>query len=157
MDLIIQSALAGLGMSEKTRPREEISKIRYEVAKTIRSKRVKISRKEKVRRICEQIFYLLKFPGIRPEWLINHKTGKRMELDLCNYNLNLAIECQGHLYYKWVKHFQTYKEWLEMKEKDLLKAALLRKRKIKLLYVPSIKKLPDEFLEEFLITNIRIS
>ena len=156
MDLVIQSALSGLGISEPSRPRETISKIRMGVAKTIRSKRVKFSREEKVRRICEQLFYPLKFPSVRPEWLIN-KTGKRMEIDLYNKNLNLAIECQGQQHYKWVKHFQTYKEWLAMKERDVLKAAILRKRKIRLLYVPSIKKLPDELLEEFLLTNIRIS
>ena len=157
MDLIIQSALGGLGISKKPRPRQAISKIRCGVVKTIRSKRVKFSREEKVRRICEQIFCPLKFPSIRPEWLINHFTGKRMEIDLYNHSLNLAIECQGQQHYKWIKHFQTYKEWLAMKERDLLKAAILRRRKIRLLYVPSLKKLPDELLEEFIITNIRIS
>ena len=80
-----------------------------------------------------------------------------MEIDLYNYNLNLAIECQGHQNYKWVKHFQTYKEWLDMKDRDLLKAAILRRRNIRLLCVPSIKKLADEALEEYLIMNIRIS
>jgi hypothetical protein len=149
--------LGGLGISEKPQPRQAISKIRCGVAKTIRSKRVKFSREEKVRRICEQVFYPLKFPSIRPEWLINHKTGKRMEIDLYNYNLNLAIECQGQQHYKWIKHFQTYKEWLAMKERDLLKAAILRRRKIRLLYVPSLKKLADELLEEFIITNIRMA
>jgi hypothetical protein len=80
-----------------------------------------------------------------------------MEIDLYNYNLNLAIECQGQQHNIWVKRFQTYKEWLNMKDRDLLKAAILRRRKIRLLYVPSLKKLPDELLEEFLLTNIRIS
>ena len=76
MDLVIQSALSGSGISEKPRPRETISKIRCGVAKTIRSKRVKFSREEKVRRICEQIFFPLKFPSVRPEWLKNYKTRK---------------------------------------------------------------------------------
>ena len=157
MDLVIQSALSGLGISEPSRPREAISKIRCGVARTIRSKRVKFSREEKVRRICEQLFYPLKFPSVRPKWLIN-KTGKRMEIDLYNSNLNLAIECQGLQHYKHITFFhQNYKEWLAMKDRDILKAAILRKRKIRLLYVPSIKKLPDELLEEFLVTNIRIS
>jgi hypothetical protein len=92
---------------------------------------------------------------VRPEWLINYKTRKRLEIDLYNYNLNLAIECQGLQHSTWIKHFQTFKEWELMKERDILKAAILRKRKIRLLYVPSIKKLPDELLEEFLIMNIR--
>ena len=157
MDLIIQSALSGLGISELSRPRETISKIRMGVAKSIRSKRVKFSREEKIRRICEQLFYPLKFPSIRPKWLINHKTGKRMEIDLYNHNLNLAIECQGEQHHKYVKHFQTYKEWLAMKDRDILKAAILRNRKIRLLYVPSIKKLPDELLEEPLMKNIKLS
>ena len=156
MDIIVQSTLAALGISEKTRPRETISRIRLGVARNIRSKRVKFSREEKVRRICEQIFYPLKFPSVRPEWLINHKTGKRMEIDLYNHNLNLAIECQGEQHYKYVKHFQTYKEWLAMKDRDILKASILRKRKIRLLYVPSIKKLPDELLESFLMKNIKL-
>ena len=110
MDLIVQSVMNGLGISEKPRPRETISRIRLGVAKKIRSKRVKFSREEKVRRICEQVFYPLKFPSIRPEWLINHKTQKRMEIDLYNHNLNLAIEVMGAQHYQYVKHFQTYKE-----------------------------------------------
>ena len=136
-------------------PDKPFQKIRLGVAKTIRSKRVKFSREEKVRRICEQLFYPLKFPSVRPEWLINHKTRKIMEIDLYNHNLNLAIEVMGAQHNQYVKHFQTYKEWLAMKQRDILKAAILRKRQIRLLYVPSIKKLPDELLEEFLITNIR--
>ena len=149
--------MAGLGISEQTRPREAISRIRMGVTKTIRSKRTKFFREEKVRRICEQIFFPLKFPSIRPDWLINHLTGKRMDIDLYNHNLNLAIEVMGQQHNIWVKYFQTYKEWLDMKDRDLLKAAILRKRNIRLLYVPSIKKLLDELLEEFLLTNIRIS
>jgi hypothetical protein len=127
------------------------------VAKSIRSKHVKFSREEKVRRICEQLFYPLKFSSVRPKWLINHKTGKRMEIDLYNHNLNLAIECQGQQHFKFVTFFhKNYKEWLDMKDRDILKAAILRKRKIKFLYVPSIKKLPDELLEEFLMKNIKL-
>ena len=130
MDLIVQSALAELGISEGgKRPREAISKIRCGVAKTIRSKRVKFSREEKVRRICEQLFYALNFPSIRPDWLINHRTGKRMELDLYNYNLNLAIECQGLQHYTYIKYFQTYKDCKLVKDRDRLKATILRKRK----------------------------
>ena len=126
MDLVIQSVMSGLGISEKPRPRETISKIRMGVAKTIRSKRVKFSREEKVRRICEQIFFPLKFPSVRPEWLKNHKTGKRMEIDLYNHNLNLAIECQGQQHFQYVKHFhKTYKDWELIKERDILKAAIL--------------------------------
>ena len=158
MDFIVQSVMSGLRIFEHQRPRETVSKIRCGVTKTIRFKRGKFSREEKVRRICKKIFYPLKFPSICPEWLINSNTGKRMEIDLYSYNLNLAIECQGHQYYKWVKHFhQTYKEFKLMKEKDILKAAILMRRKIKLLYVPSIKILPDELLEEFLITNVKLS
>jgi hypothetical protein len=157
MEYIIQSAMAGLGISEQTRPREVISRIRLGVAKTIRSKRTKFSREEKVRRICEQIFFPLKFPSIRPDWLINHLTGKCMEIDLYNNDLNLAIAVMGEQHNIWIKHFQTYKEWLGMKDRDILKATILRKMKIRLLYVPSIKKLPDECLEEFIMKNIKLS
>ena len=80
-----------------------------------------------------------------------------MKLDLYNYNLNLAVECQGLQHYTYIKYFQTYKDWKLMKDRDRLKAAILRKRKIRLLYVPSIKKLPDECLEEFIMKNIKLS
>ena len=158
MQFIMSAVLNALEISERPRPRDAISEIRVGVAKTIRSrsKRVKYSREEKVRRICEQIFFPLKFPTIRPEWLINHKTGKRMEIDLYNSFLNLAIEVQGEQHSRHISHFQTYEQWVAMKERDILKAAILRQKKIRLVYVPSIKKLPDELLEEFLITNIRL-
>ena len=154
----MSAVLDALKISERPRPRDTISEIRVGIAKILRlrSKRVKYSRKERVRRICEQIFYPLKFPTIRPQWLINHKTGKRMEIDLYNNVLNLAIEVQSEQHSRYIPHFQTYEQWVAMKERDILKAAILRKKKIRLVYVPSIKKLPDELLEEFLITNIRL-
>ena len=67
-----------------------------------------------------------------------------MEVDLYNRNLNLEIEIQGHQHNTGIKHFQTYKEWELKKERDLLKASILRTRNTRLLYVPSIKILPDE-------------
>ena len=49
----------------------------------------------------------------------------KMEIDLYNYNLNLAIGCQGLQHYKFVKHFhKTYKDWELVKERDILKAAI---------------------------------
>ena len=79
-----------------------------------------------------------------------------MEIDLYNNVLNLAIEVQGEQHSRYISHFQTYEQWVAMKERDILKAAIPRKKKIRLVYVPSIKKLPDELLQQFLIANIRI-
>ena len=127
----MSAVLDALEISERPRPRDAISKIRVGVARTIRSrsKRVKYSRKEKVRRICEQIFFPLKFPTIHPQWLINHKTGKQMEIDLYNNVMNLAIEVQGEQHSRYILHFQTYKQWVAMKERDILKAEILRKKR----------------------------
>ena len=156
MQYIIAAVLDGMEISEGRRPRDAISKIRIGVAETIsRSNRVKYSREEKVRRICEQMFHPLKFPSIRPPWLVNHRTGKCMEIDLCCSALNLAIECQGEQHVRFVPWFhKTYDEYLDMRRRDLLKAAILKTKQIKLVYVPSIKRLPDECLESYLMSHI---
>ncbi len=44
------------------------------------------------------------FIKIRPDWLLNNR-GNRMEIDMYNKDLNLAIEYNGVQHYKFIRHF----------------------------------------------------
>ena len=107
-----------------------------------------------MRRIVEALTRS-KRPSVRPEWLIN-TTVSRLELDLYNERHYCAIKCQGDQHVRFVPWFhKTYDEYSKMRSRDVLKAATCRKRKVKLIYVPSKRLLPDEQLELFLITRLK--
>lgn len=91
-----------------------------------------------VREIFEDITQQ-KFLKIRPDWLINPETGKRLELDGYCSSLNIAFEYQGEQHYREVKGFQVDKQKLkEQKKRDRLKKELCQKKGIKLIEVPQI-------------------
>ena len=156
MQCLAEFALSQIGYVESKRPREAISNVRCTVARHIQNQKnkVKYSREAKVRRIVEALTRS-KWPSVRPDWLIN-TTGSRLELDLYNAQHNCGIEVQGDQHVRFVPWFhKTYDEYLRMRSRDALKAAICRKRKVKLIYVPSKRLLPDEELELYLITRLK--
>ena len=86
----------------------------------------KRSRENYIRNIVESIFRS-PFPSIRPEWLINPKTGRRLELDLYNKSLRLSFECDGIQHSQYLPYFhKTYQRYQDMKERDILKSILCK-------------------------------
>lgn len=162
MQQLVELALNAAGYATPTRPRLEVTRTRLSVARHIQNlrrakKKIRFSREEKVRRICESLYYPLKFPTVRPEWLLNDQTGQALELDLYNERLGVAIEVQGAQHTRFVPHFhKTYEEYLKMKQRDALKAALCAKKGVHLFYVPDIRRVADEELEFFIMSLIKI-
>jgi hypothetical protein len=92
------------------------------------------------RRVLETYFGK-PFPNVRPAWLTNPKTGKRLEIDCLNESIGIGIEYDGIQHYKNVTLFGNNIE--NQRELDLLKEKLCYLRGIILIRVPCCVKIED--------------
>lgn len=70
--------------------------------------------------------------GVYPEWLTNPKTGRKMELDILDIDVNVAIERQGIQHYKKSKIFK-YDNLKNIQYRDRLKEKICKNNGIKLI------------------------
>lgn len=92
---------------------------------------------EQMCRTTLQSLFNMIFISIRPDWLINPKTGQRMELDCYNDELKLAVEYNGEQHYVWPNFTgQSKKAHNALKRRDILKAKICKKQGIYLISVP---------------------
>jgi len=88
--------------------------------------------KDAVKRI-----YGVDFVKVRPEWLINPKTGRRLELDLYNDDLKLAVEFHGEQHYNYIPHWhRTYAGYVAQVERDNIKLKICDARGVYVITVP---------------------
>ena len=101
------------------------------------------------RRVMEEI-YGVKFPNVRPDWLINDRTGYRMELDCYNADLKLAVEYNGEQHYKANHPFnRTVEQFKQQFYRDERKVDMCDEHGVYLITVPynvPIKKIKDYIL-----------
>lgn len=108
------------------------------------------------RRALEQI-YGKKFPKVRPDWLINPKTGYRLELDGYCEELKIAFEYHGVQHREFPNgFFKTFEEFQQQVSRDIYKAEQCQKRGIYLIVtdftIPNkeifeaVKKLTPEYI-----------
>lgn len=98
------------------------------------------------------------FPKYKNDWLINPKTGRKLELDMYNEELKLCIEHDGLQHFIPVKNFGGEKAFQKNLERDLIKNKLCTEHGVKMIRVPALFfKLPlknlKPFLKEQLIKN----
>jgi hypothetical protein len=87
--------------------------------------------------VIQKIFPNENFVKIRPVWLKNPETGKRLELDFYCRKLNLAIELQGYQHYKSDNHFhKTDEDFMKQIERDEFKKETCNERGIILACIP---------------------
>lgn len=90
-------------------------------------------------RLCCQTMeriYGVPFINVRPSWLLNH-TGRALELDCYNDDLQLAVEYNGEQHYKWPNFTnQSFEEFQAQLDRDTLKMELCDKRGVYLIVVP---------------------
>ena len=110
-------------------------------------------------RVCrcyfEQIFGE-QFPNIRPKWLVNPKTGQKLEIDGYSEKLKVAFEYQGiqHIRFNSLYH-KTESDFQNRLDLDLVKAELIKQKGIKLVLINQIptflkyKDLRGYLLSEF--------
>ena len=115
--------------------------------RTYRNNPAYIPRELRVRSILETLTAPLKWPSVRPDWLMGEK-GKPLELDCYNATLRIAFEADGMQHRKYIRHFHGSGRLMfqEQKQRDLLKDALCREHKVTLVRVPPRERLGDHQL-----------
>jgi hypothetical protein len=99
-----------------------------------------------------------KFPGhefkkVRLDKFINPETGRKLELDLYNEELKLAIEYNGRQHYEFVKYFHgEMEEFEKQKVRDTIKEGYCDIFKIELIEIPALQTYEeiDKFIEQSL-------
>jgi hypothetical protein len=113
----------------------------------------KVSRERYVRHVLETMFRY-RFPSVRPSWLKNPKTGRNMEIDCYCKEMNLSVEIDGEQHSKYIPYFHKkgYQEFLEMRDRDMMKTLLCKQRKMKLVRLPHT--VADQDIEAYLLREI---
>ena len=105
-------------------------------------------REKMVRRILET-FFQQPFPSVRPNWLTNPQTGRNLEIDCYNEDLNLAVEHQGRQHYEAGGLHKTREDFLKQVYRDRIKKEILLERGLNYLIVPYT--VPQEQLPTYLL------
>ena len=109
-------------------------------------------REHLVRQILESIFQK-RFPSCRPEWLVNHKTKRKLEIDCYNSELRIAVEIDGEQHCRYLPHFhKNYENYLKQQERDLLKTKLILQRGLRLIRIPY--SIPTNELEKYILSKL---
>lgn len=100
------------------------------------------------KRIMEKLFKI-EFPTVRPKWLINPKTGKRLELDCYSFKHRIACEYNGRQHRDPNSFGQGEEKLREQKERDRVKLDLCDQKGIYVITVPDTT--PIDQIEDFII------
>jgi len=85
----------------------------------------------------EQMFPGKTFEKVRPEWLLNDRTGKLLEIDLYNHQLRLGLEHNGQSHYVYPNSLhKTREEFDAQVYRDNLKQELCARAGVLLIHVP---------------------
>jgi hypothetical protein len=173
LGIIVLGSYLGTTQTEKESTREKIHTIRKEAVQLKVAKEQQVSREyagrgksalfyvqqkrqtmeKKVRNILEVMFNE-KFPNVRPKWLINPKTGRRLEIDCYCESLRLAVEFSGSQHYEFTPYYHKngFQDFVDMKERDLMKAVMIRQRGVDLIIIPYTVKEDD--LETYILEQV---
>lgn len=110
---------------------------------------VRWKRESQVRDILERV-YRRPFGKQRPLFLLNPRTGKPLELDCFNEELQLAVEVNGAHHYHYTPFYHGTREQYEyLCSTDELKRQLCAQHGVRLVIVPYT--VPNEQLEDYLL------
>lgn len=95
------------------------------------------SKGEKICRETLEKIFKKPFPNVRPKWLKNPETGKCIELDCYNEDLQIAVEYNGIQHYQWPNFTgQTREKFDAQLRRDNYKKKACKERNIHLIIVP---------------------
>lgn len=93
--------------------------------------------RERLARHAFEVLLGVPFEKVRPPWLVNPNSRRRLELDGYNETLNVAFEHQGEQHSRVVLAFKMTAERLRrQQERDRIKREVCAKRGIRLICVP---------------------
>lgn len=106
------------------------------------------SGEEEARNAMQRIFNQ-PFPKVRPVWLLNSTSGRRLELDMYSEALCIAVEYDGEQHSVWPNTWhKTRAEFEAQQHRDVLKNTLCALQGVTLIRVPHTVKRKD--IEPFL-------
>lgn len=115
-------------------------------------KKQSIGEKE-CKRVIEEIYGVPFETQLRPDWLINPVTGRRMELDLYNDDLKLAVEYNGRQHYVYTPFFHSsIEKFKDQVKRDHSKIDICDERGIYVITVPY--NVPFDKIEKFIRYNL---
>lgn len=119
-----------------------------------KKKKKKINKTENFCRSVVEKMFNRPFPSVRPDWLNNNNSGKNLELDMYNRDLNLAFEYDGIQHYKFNKFFHKSEEdFKKQQERDVYKKEVCKQNGISLICIPyTVKK---ENMKEYIINECK--
>jgi hypothetical protein len=107
-------------------------------------------------RLCCQTMeniYGVPFSTVRPDWLSNPETGRNLELDCYNSELQIAVEYNGEQHYKWPNFTnQTYQQFIDQVRRDSLKMNLCDRNGVYLIVVPY--NVPHDKISSYIISHL---
>lgn len=100
--------------------------------------------------------------NVRPDFLINPRTKRKMELDVFDPQTNVAIEYNGIQHYKFPNKFHKTKEEFEAQQyRDDLKEKICKKVGINLISIPytidegiSDREIRREVLRQYILSRL---
>ena len=134
----------------------KLQRYRQKQSRRRRRPRAQGSRREQtVRRILRGLAPGHNWNSMRPDWLTNPYTGRRMEIDCFAPALGacgVAVEVQGQHHYS--SKYIGQDEYQKQCKRDHIKAELIRARGIPLILVPSPDTVEDADIEAYLCVQL---
>lgn len=110
------------------------------------------SKGEAAARIAMEKVYGVPFNKERPAWLINPKTGKRLELDGVNHDLKMAFEFHGEQHYIFKPYFYAnYDQFAAAVERDHVKLDICDQHGYYVITIPY--NIPHDQMVEYIRYN----
>lgn len=100
------------------------------------------------KRVMEEI-YGVEFPTVRPKWLINPKTGKRLELDGYSFKHRIAFEYNGRQHRDPKSFGQGEEKLREQQERDRMKLDICDRKGIYVITIPDTT--PIEQIRDYIL------
>jgi len=92
----------------------------------------------------QRIFPSARFEKVRPVWLTNERTKRRLEIDVYSESLKLGAERSGLQHYVWPNGIHTSRAAFDaLQERDKLKVALCERHRVTLIHVPFTVSVKD--------------
>lgn len=153
--LLHASADVAEGVPIKQNPVPEAARSATQILATphvetlVQRKRANESAGETETRAALQRIFGKTFSKVRPPFLINPETKRRLELDCFNADLRLGVEFNGAQHYIFPNAFhKTMQEFEAQQRRDRYKEALCQEANVRLVVVPYT--VPLEAIEAFL-------
>ena len=108
---------------------------------------------EKCREVIQSI-YNAPFKKIRPDFLKNPKTGRKLELDMYNDNLKIALEYNGIQHRTYAPYFhKSQNDYYDQVDRDKLKERLCKENGVLLIVVPDTVRYNE--IESFIRSELK--